>query len=161
MWKGNKKEYDRARSFEQPNVPKASLPSPSLLTILHGGEERKRFKERDRKEEGARDLWLKRHGPAQSCHSLLNYNASNNSAFSHSQLQISQLGCRLPVPSPLCAGRGMCVCVCGCVCVCVCVRRPRRMGKGRRADGRGPFQGGRWQFSSHIMRQTSKPTVVI
>lgn len=31
------KEYDRARSFEQQNVPKASLPSPSSPTILHGG----------------------------------------------------------------------------------------------------------------------------
>lgn len=37
------KEYDRARSFEQQKVPKASLPSPSILTILHGGEERKHF----------------------------------------------------------------------------------------------------------------------
>lgn len=47
MWKGKEKEYDRARSFEQQNVPKASLPSPSFLTILHGGEERKHFKERE------------------------------------------------------------------------------------------------------------------
>lgn len=107
-----------------------------------------------KKEEGARDLWWKRHGPAQSCHSLSNYNTSNNSAFSQSQLQISPLGCRLPVPSLLCAGRG-------CVCMCVRVCRPLRVGNGRRADGRGPSLGGRWQFSSHITRQTSKPTVVI
>lgn len=104
------KEYDRARSFEQQNVPKASLPSPSFLTILHGGEERKHLKERERREEGGKDLWLKRHGPAQSCHSLSNYNTSNNSAFSRSQLQISPLGCRLPVLSLPGAGRGfMCV----------------------------------------------------
>lgn len=37
------KEYDRARSFEQQNVPKASLPSPSFLTILHGGGRKKAF----------------------------------------------------------------------------------------------------------------------
>lgn len=36
-WKEKEKEYDRARSFEQQNVLKASLPSPSVLTILHGG----------------------------------------------------------------------------------------------------------------------------
>lgn len=41
-------EYDRARSFEQQNVPKASLPSPSFLSILHGGEERKHLKETER-----------------------------------------------------------------------------------------------------------------
>lgn len=46
------KEYDRARSFEQQNVPKASLPSPSFLTILHGGEERKHFKDREGGGEG-------------------------------------------------------------------------------------------------------------
>lgn len=99
-------------------MPKASLPSPSFLTILHGGEERKHLKERERQEEGGKDLRLKRHCPAQSCHSPSNYNTSNNSAFSHSQLQISPLGCRLPVPL-LCAGR-RCVCVCACVGVCVC-----------------------------------------
>lgn len=43
----------------------------------------------------------------------------------------------------------------------VCVCRPIRLGKGSRADGRRPFLGERWQFSSHITRQTSKPTVVI
>lgn len=49
-WK--EKEYDRARSFEQQNVPKASLPSPSFLNNLHGGEERKHLKARERREEG-------------------------------------------------------------------------------------------------------------
>lgn len=53
-----KKEHDRARSSEQQNVPKAFLPSPSFLTILHGEEERKNLKERERerKEEVTRDV---------------------------------------------------------------------------------------------------------
>lgn len=47
------------------------------------------------------------------------YNTSNNSAFTHSQLQISPLGCRLPV-ALLWAGRG---------CMYVCVCKPIRVGR--------------------------------
>lgn len=39
-------------------MPKASLPSPSFLTILHGGEERKHLKERERKEMGERERFV-------------------------------------------------------------------------------------------------------
>lgn len=99
------KENDRARSYEQQNVPKASQPSP-LLTILHGGEERKEAFERGvRCKEGGGDLWLKRRGLAQSCHSPSNYNTFNNTVFSHLLLQISPLGCRLPILSLLCTVR--------------------------------------------------------
>lgn len=48
-------------------MPKASLPSPSFLTILRGGEERKHLREWERKEGGGKHLRLKRHGPARSC----------------------------------------------------------------------------------------------
>lgn len=106
--------------------------------------------EGEREAEGGKDLWLRRLGLAQSCHSLSNY--STFTAFSHSQLQISPLGCRLSVLSILCTGRGF-------MCAAAC--RPIRVGSGGRADGRRPSCGGRWQFSSHITRQTSKPTVVI
>lgn len=46
-------------------MPRASLPSPSFPTILHGGEERKHLKERKE------DVRLKPHCPAQSCHSVI------------------------------------------------------------------------------------------
>lgn len=105
-------------------------------------------RESEREEEGARALWLKRRGPAQSCHSLSNYNTTNNSAFSHSLLQITPLGCWLPVPSLLLHWR----------------RTGGYVGpqwERRRSRWEGTFPGRRWQFLSHITRQTSKPTVVI
>ena len=88
---------------------------------------------------------------------LSNYNTSNNSAFTHSQLQISPLGCRLPV-ALLWAGRGcmcVCVCVCACVCVCVCVCKPIRVGRWE-----GTFPGWETAVLSQITRQTGKPRVV-
>lgn len=45
VWVKRKGIQTEPRSFEQQNVPKASLPSPSFLTILCGGEERKHLKE--------------------------------------------------------------------------------------------------------------------
>lgn len=70
-----KRNIDRARSFEQQNVPKASLPSLSFLTILCRAEERKHLKER--------------------CHSMPNYNTSNIYIFF---LHISPFGSLLPDP---------------------------------------------------------------
>ena len=71
------------------------------------------------------DLCLRICGLAQSCLSpLSNYSESNNLAFSHMQLQISPLSCRLAVLSLRELGGGLLVMrgyVCVCVCVCVCV----------------------------------------
>lgn len=61
-------------------------------------------------------MWFKRHGPSQSCHFLSNYNTSNNSAFSHSQLQITPLCCRLLVSSLPSVLEGD---TCSCVYMCV------------------------------------------
>lgn len=117
---------------------------PFWLFSTEGKKESIWRREVGRRREG-KDLWLKRHCPAQSCHSLSNYTTSNNSAFSYSQLQISPLGCRLSVPLP-CAGKG-------CMCVCVCT--PIRVGRWE-----WTFSGWEMTVLSHITRQTSKPTVV-
>lgn len=123
--------------------------SISAITFLSDysprrGRKKKAFEEeRGRKEEGGKDLCVIVRLRAATLCQITRHPTTQ--LFSHSQLQISPLGCRLSVPLP-CAQRG-----CVCVCVCVSIR-----------VGRWEWTFSGWEMAvlSHITRHTSKPTVV-
>lgn len=136
------KEYDRARSFERQNVPKASLLSPSFLTILHGEEERKHLKERgrERKGEGAGDLWSGSELP-------LSVKLQHVQQLSFFSVAITNYSIRLSAACPFFCVGGGCVCVCGLI----------RLGEREQSRWEGTLPG--WEtavFKPH--NETNKQT---